>query len=224
MNNMIQIAGIKDVAEAHLLVHQGVTHLGFTHRLSVHAEDTTEEHSKTIIAALPAQVHKILICYLDKADDIAQLADYLGTDGVQIHGDITPAELKKLNHIRPQLKRIKSLIVTNNNGPVLFETVKALSPSVDYFITDTYDPATGATGATGKTHNWTISAQLVRLSAKPVILAGGLNPHNVATAITTVRPFGVDAHSGVEDQQGRKDPRLVKQFVDNAVHAFKRLS
>lgn len=223
MNTMIQIAGIQDLEEARMLINQGITHLGFTHRLSFNAEDTSEAHSKAIIAALPARVNKVLICYLDKADDIAQLSDYLGTTWVQIHGAITSAELKKLKTIRPRLKRIKSLIVTNSNRSLLVKAVKKFSPDIDYFITDTYDPATGATGATGKTHDWTISAQLVTLSAKPLILAGGLNANNVAQAIKVVKPFGVDVHTGVEDRHGGKDPILVNQFVNAVLSAFNRV-
>jgi phosphoribosylanthranilate isomerase len=54
------------------------------------------------------------------------------------------------------------------------------------FITDTFDPSTGASGATGKTHDWDISKSLVQLSPKPVILAGGLNAENVYEAILHV--------------------------------------
>ncbi len=70
---------------------------------------------------------------------------------------------------------------------------------MDAYITDTYDPVTKASGATGKTHNWEISKNLVELSAKPVILAGGLNPENVYDAILKVKPAGVDVHTGIEN-------------------------
>ncbi len=89
------------------------------------------------------------------------------------------------------------------------------------FITDTFDPATGAEGATGKTHDWNISRELVKLSERPVILAGGLNPENVRKSIEFVRPVGVDVHTGVENSSGRKDETLVKKFVSQAKLGFK---
>jgi phosphoribosylanthranilate isomerase len=68
-----------------------------------------------------------------------------------------------------------------------------LSPFVDAFITDTFDPKTGASGATGKTHDWRVSRRLVELADRPIILAGGLTPENVKRAILEVRPAGVDS-------------------------------
>lgn len=102
----------------------------------------------------------------------------------------------------------------------LEKSVVELSPYVDAFITDTFDPDTGASGATGKTHDWEISRRLVELSPKPVILAGGLNPENVAEAIDFVNPAGVDSHTGVENESGRKDADKIRLFMKNSLRAF----
>lgn len=91
---------------------------------------------------------------------------------------------------------------------------------MDSFITDTFDPTTGASGATGRVHDWTISRALVDLSDKPIILAGGLNATNVRQAIRAVRPAGVDVHTGIEGPDGRKRLDLTKQFVSEAKAAF----
>ena len=90
---------------------------------------------------------------------------------------------------------------------------KTYAPFVDAYITDTHDPSTGADGATGKTHDWRISRELVKISPKPVILAGGLNPGNIQAAIAEVQPAGVDVHTGVEDDSGRKSSEKVAAFV-----------
>jgi phosphoribosylanthranilate isomerase len=139
---------------------------------------------------------------------------------VQLHGGISIAEIVKLKSLDPDLTVIKSLIVEDNNLAELESSVAAFGPHCDAFITDTYDPATGACGATGKTHDWDISRRLVDLSLRPVILAGGLNPENVRKAIAHVRPAGVDAHTGVEGPDGRKDVALVRAFVREARAAF----
>jgi phosphoribosylanthranilate isomerase len=72
-------------------------------------------------------------------------------------------------------------------------------------------------GGTGRTHDWSISARIVAAVARlPVYLAGGLRPENVAEAVARVRPAGVDANSGVEDESGRKDAQRMREFVARA--------
>ena len=89
----------------------------------------------------------------------------------------------------------------------LLEIIHLTAPYVDAYITDTFDPQTGAAGATGKTHDWRVSKECVRQSPRPVILAGGLHPANVRDAILAVRPAGVDAHRAwkmVRDERARR--------------------
>jgi phosphoribosylanthranilate isomerase len=70
-------------------------------------------------------------------------------------------------------------------------------------------------GGTGRTFDWAQSAQLIEQMSRKVkvIVAGGLNPDNVASAIALLRPWGVDVSSGVEAQPGKKDPEKVWAFV-----------
>jgi len=77
----------------------------------------------------------------------------------------------------------------------------------------------GALGGTGMTHDWATAARVVARSALPVFLAGGLSPANVSDAIRVVRPFGVDASSGVERRPGVKDASRVRSFVDSVRRA-----
>ena len=115
---------------------------------------------------------------------------------------------------------IKSLVIGKRDDKALEATVNELSPFVDAFITDTFDPTTGASGATGKTHDWRVSRRLVELARRPIILAGGLTPENVKRAILEVRPAGVDSHTGVEDSTGRKSREKVQKFLSEACEAF----
>jgi len=132
--------------------------------------------------------------------------------------------LQKIKTSAPQIKIIKSLIISGDNRDQLLSDVNQYSEFVDAFITDTYDPTTGASGATGKIHDWNIGRLLVERSPKPVILAGGMTPENVREAIMTVHPAGVDAHTGVESPDGRKDPVKVRRFVEEAKIGFKMLA
>jgi len=111
--------------------------------------------------------------------------------------------------------------VKQGNIDELTATLRKFEPYVDAFITDTFDPVSGASGATGIAHDWGISKKLVGVSKKPVVLAGGLNAENVFEAIVKVRPAGVDAHTGLEDQHGRKDLEKCREFVAEAKRGFR---
>jgi phosphoribosylanthranilate isomerase len=111
------------------------------------------------------------------------------------------------------LKIIRAVHVT---GREALAQARSLERHVDALILDTYDPDTGRHGATGKTHDWTISREIIAASRVPVILAGGLTPNNVADAIRQVRPWGVDVHTGVEDADGRRDFAKLRTFIERA--------
>ena len=105
---------------------------------------------------------------------------------------------------------------------MLFRSVKAfrvrdeksLRPLASYetsaWLLDSYVP--GVAGGTGATFNWDLAIQ-AKESGRPVILAGGLTPENVAQAVHEVWPFAVDVSSGVESSPGRKDGALVRAFI-----------
>ncbi len=224
MHNLIQIAGIIDAAEAQMMIELGVDYLGFPLRLPVNKVDQTEAEAGELIKSIPAPHKGVLITYINNADEVIEMCDALHSKVMQLHGDIEVSELQKLKKLRPDIEIIKSLVVRGNNFEELETMVDSLSPYVDAFITDTFDPSTGAEGATGKTHDWNISAMLVELSEKPVILAGGLNADNVRQAIVEVCPAGVDVHTGVEGKDGRKDYDLVKKFVEEAKSGFAEIA
>ena len=220
MKDLIQIAGVIDKDEAIMLMNAGVDYLGFPFRLPVHKEDLTEEAAVEVIKIISPPHRAVLITYLDNADEITKLCTKLNVKIVQLHGKISKEELEKTKLLRPGLEIIKSLVVAENNYPELERMVDTLSTLVDAFITDTFDPATRAEGATGKTHDWSISRKLVEHSPKPVIIAGGLNHTNVKKAILEIHPAGVDAHTGVESKEGRKNYDLVKRFVEESKKGF----
>jgi phosphoribosylanthranilate isomerase len=140
---------------------------------------------------------------------------------VQLHGDIATAELRSLKEHSPHLTIIKSLVIGLHPVEHLCALMRRTAPYVDAYITDTFDPTTGAAGATGKTHDWRVSKRFVEYASRPVILAGGLHPGNVRDAILEVQPAGVDAHTGLEDRTGRKSEEKVREFVSEAREAFR---
>jgi phosphoribosylanthranilate isomerase len=219
----IQVAGVQDGEEARTLLACGIRHLGFPLRLPVHREDLSEAEAAAIIRSLPDDCTAVAITYQDDADEIVDFVDYLGATAIQLHGDIAGRELARVKTLKPQLLVLKSLVVGRYPEHRLASTVESLSPWVDAFITDTFDPVSGASGATGRTHDWQVSRRLVECSPRPVVLAGGLTADNVADAIRGVRPAGVDSHTGVEDASGRKSADKVRRFADAARAAFAEL-
>lgn len=219
-NGIIQIAGIRDIREARMLIAAGVHWLGFPLRLDVHREDMTEAQTAAVVRAISPAAQAVLITYLARADDLAALCRRTGIRKLQLHGEIALTQLRRLRALDPDLFIMKSLVVGKRDPAGLETLMRSCATYVDAFITDTHDPKTGASGATGRTHDWEISRGLAAVAARPVILAGGLNPDNVRQAVLKVRPAGVDAHTGVEGIDGRKDENLVRAFVREALATF----
>jgi phosphoribosylanthranilate isomerase len=217
---IIQVAGVRSLAEASMLARAGVSHVGIPLRLDVHAPDVSEEEAAAIVHGLAGSVETVCITYAADPEELAGLADFLGVGGVQLHGPVELEAVARLRGLRPGLFLIKSLVLAPGREAGLLRDVERFAPVVDAFLTDTFDPATGASGATGKVHDWDASRRLAAASPRPLILAGGLNPANVARAVRAARPAGVDAHTGLEDVAGNKDEELVRAFVREACSAF----
>ncbi|MFC7928625.1 MULTISPECIES: phosphoribosylanthranilate isomerase [Streptomyces] len=220
VNKLVQVAGVIDAAEADMIIGEGADWLGFALRLPSGKDDIAEQDAANIIKGLQSPHAGVLISYLTDAAEVSQFCTELGVIAVQLHGDVETEQLRLLKELRPDLFVLKSLVVKEDNAEELLRLVDETHPFVDMYITDTFDPKTGAKGATGLTHDWNVSAELVRRSPKPLMMAGGLNPENVYDAIVAVKPAAVDAHTGLEGPDGRKDRAKVATFVAEARRAF----
>src|SRR5215470_18403913 len=217
MTVRVQLAGVSSLEEALAAERAGADALGFTVRLptGVH-DDLTEAKARSIIAALPPFITSVAITYVDTAREATDLCRYLGVAALQLHGAFPVRELELLRVALPHLKVIRAVHVT---GMEAIAQARALERRVDALILDTFDPLTGRSGATGKTHDWNISRQIVAATRMPIILAGGLTPDNVAAAIHSVGPWGVDVHTGVEDPDGRRNFEKIRAFIEHAKSA-----
>ena len=160
-----------------------------------------------IIAALPSRLTTVGVFVDESVDAIREVVAQTGVGVVQLHGTESPADATALGW--PVLRAM-----TADQADV----VCAAWPSDTMFLVDTIDPE--QRGGTGTTVNWRQAAAVARNWR--VVLAGGLTPLNVAEAIATVRPFGVDVSSGVEDGPGVKNPDKVTRFLANAHAAFQQ--
>ena len=218
---LVQAAGVSSTKEALYCASVGIDALGFTLGLpNGPHDDLTPIKARSIIKELPSHAIPVLITYLSDPEEAARLAHYVSAQAIQLHGGIEDGALTVLRKLCPEIKTIGRVSVTDETA---IDAVTRFSEELwDGIILDSYDPNSGKLGATGMTHDWRISARIVGMSRIPVILAGGLNPENVAEAILRVRPAGVDAHSGLEDEDGTRNFMKIRSFAYAALGAFKK--
>jgi phosphoribosylanthranilate isomerase len=157
--------------------------------------------ARAIVARLPPFATTVGVFVNQPEDEIRAIASTSGVQVLQLHGDETPGLCAKLPW--PVVKAI----------PV--DQVRALSRLLSYevaaFLLDT--PSRGF-GGSGVPFDWSLAEGVSDVA--PVILAGGLDPDNVADAIRAVRPYAVDVASGVESEPGVKNASKMARFISRA--------
>ena len=196
--------------------------LGFTLSIPSGIHDgLTVGRARGIIEHLPVDILPVVITYLQSAEQAWRLVREVRGRAVQFHGGFAAGEVERFRAHCPGVKVIG--VVTVEGEQVLERAAEFRPPLWDALLLDSLDPGTGRIGATGITHDWSISARIVRTSLVPVILAGGLNPRNVAQAIYTVRPHGVDAHTGVENLDGSRSFEKIRMFATAVLDALESI-
>jgi phosphoribosylanthranilate isomerase len=165
-----------------------------------------------LVRALPPWITPVIVTHLTEPDEILELSDRTGITTLQLHGGSSPSEVQRVRDgLPPAGKVIVTIHPDSETDFVIFKDYYSLA---DAFLIDSFDRTTGRVGGTGKTNDWSLAAKFVGESPLPVILAGGLTPDNAAEAIRTVRPYGLDANSGLKNKEtGAVDPIRCKDFV-----------
>jgi phosphoribosylanthranilate isomerase len=211
----IKICGVTTPADAAFAAECGADAVG----LNFYAKSrryVTEGQAADIVRALSPAVAAVGVFVDTPADEVGRLAARFGLWAAQTYGEPPPVPARATGHIaafrvegEQALTRIREFV---NASPVASRPVAIL---LDAFVP-------GEMGGTGHKAPWDLLAGFD--PGVPVILAGGLTPDNVAEAIRTVRPWGVDVASGVESAPGKKDPGKVRAFVQVAREAAAGLS
>ncbi|OLU19102.1 N-(5'-phosphoribosyl)anthranilate isomerase [Pseudomonas sp. PA1(2017)] len=158
------------------------------------------EQARAIVAGLPPFVTTVGLFVNMPQRDIEAVLAAVPLDLLQFHGDESAADCEVLG--RPYIKALR--VRAQDDVAALVDAY----PSARAVLLDTF--VDGVPGGTGQAFDWAlVPAKL----SKPVILAGGLTPGNVAAAIAQVRPYAVDVSGGVEASKGIKDAAKVKDFV-----------
>ncbi len=207
----VKICGITHPEDAHVAIEGGADALGFVFepRSPRHLP-----HNSSWQQWLPrlSGVQRVAV-FVNRANLPAHLALF---DALQW----TPPTPEALEAELPALKAYqKPLWVALRLPPECLvedalQQIARVAPFAERVVLDSYHPV--QFGGTGTTHDWARAHAICVRSPLPVILAGGLNPENVADAIRQTRPFGVDVSSGVEAAPGRKDPDKVRAFIRHA--------
>ncbi len=206
MNGLkVKICGITNLEDARAAVEAGADALGFMfYRQSPRC--VSPKAVREIVAQLPPLVVSVGIFVNEEEKVVREIMDACGLAVAQLHGDETPAFCHALE--RPVLRAIR----LRDRGSLLAIADYRGRGQVRGVVVDAFSES--AYGGTGRLADWDLAAEAAR--TLPVFLAGGLTSLNVAEAIRTVRPYGVDVSSGVEASPGKKDPAKMQAFIQAA--------
>lgn len=191
----VKICGITNEEDALLAVAMGTDAIGFVFAPS--KRQIAYQQVRDIARRLPPEVLTFGVFRDELPSRVVEIIGQAGLRGAQLHGRETP----------DQTQWVKERV------PVVFKAFAAGDPSIakadlygaDAILIDGMNPGSG------EVYDWALAADAP--GSQRLVLAGGLTPENVASAIRRVHPWGVDVSSGVEESPGRKDPRKLRAFI-----------
>jgi phosphoribosylanthranilate isomerase len=199
-----KICGINTVEDAQVAIAAGADAIGLVF-YAKSVRHVTVEKAAEIVASLPPFVDAVGLFVNTDAYEVNSVLSRVRLDLLQFHGEETAFYCQSFG--RPYIKALRV-----RHGVDLLQSV-AEYPGARALLFDTYQE--GVAGGTGETFDWNlIPANL----PKPVILAGGLTPLNVAEAIRRVQPFAVDVSGGVEREKGIKDADKIAAFMQGVLN------
>jgi len=201
----VKICGITNLEDALVAVEAGADALGFNFYPDS-PRFITPSDAYSIIECLPENVLCVGIFVNERPETVARVANQAGLSGLQFHGDETPEYASAFDdQLTGSRFRIKALRVGAGFNPEI-----AARYETDAILLDAFDSR--ARGGTGQMVDWEVARRTRELVPK-LFLAGGLGPENIEEAIRMVKPYGVDACSGLESSPGRKDAARVRDFI-----------
>lgn len=203
----VKICGLTRTEDRDVAIDAGADALGFISGVSVDTpRSISAVQARNLVAGVPPFVTSVLVTMPEDPEEAINLQRTVDADAIQIHGSLSPAELADLSD-RVSVPVIAAVDIDEPD-------ITAYADAADALLVDSTTES-GA-GGTGETHDWDESRQIRDEIDIPLVLAGGLTPSNVESAIETVEPFGVDTASGVEATGGEKDHGAVTTFLTRA--------
>jgi phosphoribosylanthranilate isomerase len=202
MSTRVKICGITILADAQVVVEAGADALGF----NFYEKSPRYVSLKTaaeISKQLPLFVMRVGVFVNAPEEIILRAIGEVGLTMLQFHGDEPPEFCTQFGLMSMKAFRIRN--AESLNGIPNYQT--------EAYLLDAYSAE--ARGGTGEKFNWNLAVEAQKFG-KPIFLAGGLTPENVADAVKKVQPFGVDVSSGVESAPGMKDAVKIRAFIQAA--------
>lgn len=207
MRTRVKICGITREQDALLAAEYGADAIGLVF-YPPSPRAVSVERAAAIVRELPPFVTTVGLFVNAEAELISRVVDDVGVDLLQFHGQECPDYCAQ--HRRPWIRAISMKPDTD------LAAMQRQFAAGRGLLLDAYRP--GIPGGTGETFDWDrIPAGL----GPRIVLAGGLDPNNVADAVRRVRPYGVDVSGGVEAAKGIKDPRKIRAFIEEVLSAEK---
>jgi phosphoribosylanthranilate isomerase len=205
----VKICGIKDKTHALSAVEAGADFIGLVFAPSQRQVSPAQAREIASAVKKSSDATKVVGVFVNApASQVNEIADFCALDWVQLSGDESWEYCREV--VEPVIKAIR---IGQQSPEELYAELSAggkLLPS-QRFITLLDSQVEGKYGGTGESFNWNLAQQVAKRF--PVIIAGGLDPKNVARSIETVRPWGVDVSSGVETG-GVKDIAKIRRFIE----------
>lgn len=207
----VKICCIQNPAEAALAVGYGAAAVGLVSAMPSGPGPIPEDRIAAIAATVPPGVATVLLTSLTDPDAIVEQQRRVGTSALQLVDRLPPGAHARL---RAGLPGIALVQVVHVIGPASVDEAVRVAPDVDALLLDSGRPdlPVKELGGTGRVHDWATSRRIVEAVDRPVFLAGGLGPGNVAGAIRAVRPYAVDLCSGIR-VDGRLDENRLGAFM-----------
>ncbi len=202
----VKICGITNLDDAIAAIDFGADALGFVF-YPKSPRCLSYNNAANIISKLPSFILTVGVFVDEAPEKIKKIVNIARIDVVQLHGEESPEMCDIINRRIIKAFRVKSL--------------ESLDPLIHYknkvsaFLLDTYTP--NIFGGTGQIFNWDIAIDAKQFGR--IILAGGLTPDNITSAVRRVRPYAVDVSSGIESEKGKKDHKKMKLFIQKAKEA-----
>lgn len=208
----VKICCISSVQEARLAVRLGADAVGLVSRMPSGPGVVSEDLIAMIAAQVPPPIATFLLTSETKAAAIIAQQARCGTNTIQLCDRV---ESRVHAEIREALPGVRVVQVVHVNGDDSVDEALGVAGSVDALLLDSGNQNLDVKelGGTGRVHDWRLSERIVLSAPVPVFLAGGLGPINVAGAIRSVRPFGVDICSGVRTG-GKLDRNVLSSFME----------
>jgi len=199
MRTRVKICGITKPEDAIQAARSGADAIGLVF-YDASPRHVTVEQACEIVSVLPPFVTVVGLVVNSAESQIRHLIEQVPIGLLQFHGDESPEECALFG--KPYIKAIRM-----KEGVDLIAAEKQFERAAGLLL-DVFK--TGEPGGTGERFDWSMIPQGL---TKPMVLAGGLNPDNVAGAVKKIRPYGVDVSSGVESEKGIKDRAKVARFI-----------